>query len=86
MRTYPIPEILSGTHDGEEWALAAILGDRVVALLYIADIAPALKLDATSIKEWTLTDPTDLLELQLLGAVSVGIVNVDGFTEMWQTV
>ena len=86
MHIYPIPEYLSGTYDGDEWALAAILGERVVALLYIADIAPDVPLNAESIKQWTLTDPVDLLELQLLGAVSVGTVGSNGFTEVWQTV
>lgn len=39
---YPIPEYLQDSHDGDEWALAAILGGRVVALRYISDIAPEI--------------------------------------------
>ncbi|CAM4096125.1 hypothetical protein BOTU111921_11495 [Bordetella tumbae] len=88
--TYPIPESLSDTHEGAEWALAAILGDRLVGLLYLSTVAPALveHLDTPSsefvIKRWVQTAPADLRELQALGDVSAGIVTEDGFEARWQ--
>lgn len=90
MATYPLPESLSDTHDGDEWAIAAILGGRVVALRYLADVAPSLTkhLGAPSaefvIKRWVQTAPADLRELQALGDVSAGIVTEDGFEARWQ--
>lgn len=81
---YPIPEYLQDTHDGDEWAIAAILGGRVVALRYIADIAPEIELIESAIKQWLARDPIDLHELQALGDVSVGIVTSDGFEASWR--
>lgn len=89
MANYPIPEYLQDSHDGDEWAIAAILEGRVVALRYISDIAPELLpfLDTTSaefvIKRWVQKAPTDLSELQALGNVSAGIVTAEGFNERW---
>lgn len=90
MTTYPIPEYLDQIRHGDEWAIAAILLGRVVALLYISNVAPDLveHLDTPSaefvIKRWVQTAPADLLELQALGNVSAGIVTADGFEERWE--
>jgi hypothetical protein len=87
MSRYPIPEYLINSSDGNEWAIAAILESRVVALLYLEDIAPdaARYMDTPSaefvIRRWAQGKPKDLLELQALGPVSVGMVTVDGFVE-----
>ncbi|MBO9356887.1 hypothetical protein GG851_23100 [Bordetella petrii] len=90
MKTYPIPESMCDMHDGDEWALAAILGERVVALRYLADIAPRAIVDQLnevtaefSIRQWLRKKPMELHELQALGEVSVGIVSSDGFGEAW---
>jgi len=89
MSTYPLPEYLSDFHDGNEWAIAAIMGSRVVALLYVADITPeiARHLDTPAaefvIKRWAQSSPTDLLELRQLGDVSAGIVSAEGFSKHW---
>lgn len=89
MATYPIPEYLQDSHDGDEWAVAAILEGRVVALVYLADIAPELcgHVDAPSaefmIKQWARKAPDDLQQLQQLGAVTAGVVTSDGFRERW---
>lgn len=87
MATYPIPEYLQDSHDGDEWAIAAILGGRVVALRYISDIAPEItqflggKAAGFAFRRWIGSEPTELRELQALGPVSVGIVGADGFLE-----
>jgi hypothetical protein len=89
MITYPIPEYLAGSHEGNEWAIAAILEKRVVALLYIADLAPDIThyLDSSSaefvIKRWVQTNPKDAMALQALGNVSAGLVTANGFTKRW---
>ena len=84
MATYPIPESLSDTYDGAEWTIAAILGGRVVALLYLADIAPEIASEETAIRNWTLTKPLSVRELQALGEVSAGLVSAEGFEERWR--
>ncbi|WP_415818797.1 hypothetical protein [Bordetella tumbae] len=80
---YPIPESLQDSHDGDEWAIAAILDGRVVALRYISDIAPQIALEAQPITEWLYSDPLELRELQALGPVGVGLVGPDGFELQW---
>jgi len=81
----PYTGCLSDSHDGDEWAIAAILGERVVALRYLTDVTPSVALKESTIKEWLSSNPIDLRELQALGPVSVGIVNGDGFAALWQT-
>ncbi|OZI57684.1 hypothetical protein [Bordetella genomosp. 4] len=81
---YSIPESLQDSHDGEEWAIATILGGRVVALRYLADVAPDLELIEPAIKEWLASNPIELRELQALGPVSVGVVGVQGFDQRWR--
>jgi len=90
MKIYPLPESMCDTHDGDEWALAAILGGRVVALRYLSDIAPSTvvaQLNESSaefsIRQWLRKEPMELCGLRALGAVSTGIVSSDGFTETW---
>lgn len=87
---YPLPESLSDTHDGDEWAIAAILGGRVVALLYLTDIAPELgsHVGAPSaefmIRQWARKGKADFLQLRALGNVSAGIVGSGHFEERWR--
>jgi len=82
---YPLPESLSDTHDGDEWAIAAILGGRVVALRYISDIAPGVPLRPLAIKDWLQHDEHLLHEMRGLGSLGVGLVNSDGFQLRWLT-
>jgi len=79
MTTYPIPEYLQDSHDGDEWAIAAILSRRVVALRYIADIAPEIELTESTIRQWLDGGPIELRELQALGPVSLGVIGSGGF-------
>jgi hypothetical protein len=81
---YPIPEYLHDSHDGDEWAIAAILGGRVVALRYISDIAPEIELDETAIRKWLDSQPIDMRELQALGDVHAGTINSDGLNARWK--
>lgn len=83
MAAYPIPEYLQDTHDGDEWAIAAILAGRVVALRYISDIAPEIELTESAIREWLDSNPLDLRELRALGMVSLGMVGTGGFLSKW---
>lgn len=90
MPTYPIPECLADSHDGDEWAIAAIMAGRVVALYYIADVAPHIpgQYDDPEaeflIRQWLRKDPMHLRELQALGNVSAGIVGSGHFEERWR--
>ncbi|CAM3873642.1 hypothetical protein [Bordetella tumulicola] len=90
MKIYPIPESVCDTHDGDEWALAAILGERVVALRYLSDTAPRAIVDQLneaepefSIRQWLRKEPMALCELRALGDVSAAVVSSDGFAEVW---
>ncbi|CAM4226356.1 hypothetical protein [Bordetella muralis] len=84
MATYPIPEYLQDSHDGDEWAIVAILGGRVVALRYISDVAPEIGLTESAIGQWLDRNPLELRELKALGSVSAGIVTADGFEVQWE--
>lgn len=90
MTTCPIPEYLDTLRRGDEWAIAAVLADRAVALLYLSDVAPDLTeyLGTPSaeftIKRWVQRAPADLLELKALGDVYAGTVGVDGFEMHWK--
>lgn len=85
-----MPEYLQDSHDGDEWAVASILEGRVVALLYLSDIAPELgsHVDAPSaefmIRQWARKATDDLRQLQQLGTVSAGAVTTDEFAERRQ--
>lgn len=86
---YPIPESIYAS-DEPEWAIAAVLGDRVVALLHLADIAPTLvpHLDTISaefhVKQWARKATPDFQQLQALGDVSAGVLTTDGFEAHWR--
>ena len=90
MKTYPIPECFVKTCQDDDWAIAAILLDRAVALLYLSEIAPELgaHVDAPSsefmIKQWARKATPDFLELQALGEVSVGVITANGFEARWK--
>jgi len=92
MKIYPLPEAVCDSHCGDEWALAAIRGERVVALSYLSDIAPPAVIDQLhgtaaefSVRQWLRKEPMALCELRALGDVSVGIVSSDGFAEALTT-
>ena len=42
MTVYPIPDALAGQYHGAGYALAASVGGQLVALRYLADLAPEL--------------------------------------------
>lgn len=85
MEIYPIPEYLQDSHDGDEWALAAILNDRVVALDYLADLSPELMefLNTPAwqfiVHRWARNSTPELRQLQGLGRVAAGVVTAAGF-------
>lgn len=90
MTPYAIPESLIDTHDGPEWASAALMGNRVVALLYLSDIAADLarnvEIPAAELlfRRWAHESAPDFLHLQALGDVSAGLVTAEGFIEHWR--
>ena len=89
MATYPLPESISDTHDDDEWAIAAILNGRVVALHYLADVAPEIvgqniPETESAIRERFGQSPREVTELQALGKVHAGIVTGDGFESKWK--
>lgn len=76
-----ITDAVAHQYHGAGWALAAIVGGEVVAIRYIADIAPEIdeQLDTDHasffIRQW-LNAPAaapHVRELQALGSVSVGM-------------
>lgn len=92
MNVYPIPDTLASAYQGAGYALAAVAGGQLVALRYIADLAP--QLDDTlaeggrpardAVQDWIGSDdaaPT-VRELQALGAVSVGMCSAWEFVEL----
>lgn len=88
--THQISESLSTSHDDAEWAIAAILNDRVVALLYLTDIEPNLAqyLDTAAaelmVRQWAGKATPDFQQLRMLGDVSAGVVTADGFEARWK--
>ena len=92
MTVYPIPDILAGQYRGAGYALAAIAGGRIVALRYVADVAPALDetlceggaIARQVVQRWISSDaagPT-VRELQALGQVRVGMCSAWEFVEL----
>lgn len=92
MKTYPIPETLASAYHGAGYALAAIVGDQLVALRYVEDLAPELgdvlaeggTASRQAVQEWIVSDaagPT-VRELQALGDVSVGMCGSWEFVEL----
>lgn len=92
MSTYPIPESLADQYHGAGYALAASVGGQLVALRYIADVAPelddALAEGGTSARAavlgWIGSDAAGpaVRELQALGEVSVGMCSAWEFVEL----
>ena len=92
MSTYPIPEALAAHHHGAGYALAAVVRWQLVALRYIADVAPELD-DAlgegsstarAAVHAWIGSDaagPT-VRALQARGEVSVGMCSAWEFVEL----
>ena len=90
MTVYPLSDFYSSIRQGDEWAIAAILGDRAVALLYLSDVAPELgpHLGQPSwefmVKQWARKATPDLQQLQALGDVHAGVVTGEGFESRWK--
>jgi hypothetical protein len=92
MTAYPIPAPLASTYHGAGYALAAIMGSQLVALRYLADVAPELadvlaeggRIARQAATAWIASDaagPT-VRELQALGHVSVGMCSAWEFVEL----
>lgn len=92
MKTYPIPEATASQYHGAGYALAATAGGQLVALRYLADIAPELDEPLTeggqtaraAVQNWIKSDaagPT-VRELQALGQVHVGMCSAWEFCEL----
>ncbi|CAM3747854.1 hypothetical protein [Bordetella tumulicola] len=90
MATYPIPEYFSEIRLDDEWAIAAVLHDQAVALLYLSDVAPEISeyLDTPSwefaVRRWAQKATPDFQQIQALGDVVAGIVTGEGFEERWR--
>ncbi len=93
MKVFKITESLASQYHGAGWAMAAITGGQVVALRYIADVAPARVADAVAdggaharffMRQWIVTDEAApvVRELQALGQVSVGMCSAWEFCEL----
>lgn len=92
MKTYPIPDNLAGQYHGAGYALAAVTGGQLVALRYVADLAPDLDDVLTeggaparqAVQRWIGSDAAGpaARELQALGEVSVGMCSAWEFVEL----
>lgn len=93
MNVYKITDALASQYHGAGWALAAIAGGQVVALRYIADVAPDTVADAVAeggphaaffVRQWLATAEAGpvVRELQALGQVSVGLCSAWEFCEL----
>jgi len=92
MNTYQIPESIYAQYQGAGWALAAMTGGQLVAIRYIADLAPGLSSDLIeggsaarqAVQEWIASDAAApaVRELQALGEVSVGMCSCGEFVEL----
>lgn len=82
MATYPIPQTLAGQYRGAGLALAAVTGGHVVALRYLAEVAPPEVADALAeggqhaaffARQWLGTAEAGpvVREMQALGEVRV---------------
>lgn len=92
MKTYHIPEATASQYHGAGYALASTTGGQLVALRYLADIAPELDEPLTeggqtaraAVQNWIKSDaagPT-VRELQALGQVHVGMCSAWEFCEL----
>lgn len=92
MKTYPIPENLASQYHGAGWALAASVNGQLVALRYIANVAPDLdeglaeggSQARAAVQAWIASDAAGpaVRELQALGQVSVGMCSSWEFVEL----
>ena len=92
MKTYPIPDAIASQYRGAGYALAASAGGQLVALRYLADVAPDLdeplaeggQTDRAAVQSWIKSDAaaTAVRELQALGQVHVGMCSAWEFCEL----
>ena len=92
MNVFPVPDQLAGAYHGAGYALAASVGGALVALRYVADVAPELE-DAlvdggaaalAAVQRWMASDAAGpaVRELQALGDVHVGMCSSWEFVEL----
>lgn len=91
MTVYPIPDALASAYRGAGYALAATSAGQLVALRYLADLAPELDDDLAeggataraAAQRWIGTDAAGpaVRELQALGQVHVGMCSAWEFVE-----
>ncbi|MBS0414358.1 MAG: hypothetical protein JSR68_08295 [Proteobacteria bacterium] len=92
MKTYPIPDTMSSQYHGAGYALAATVSGQLVALRYLADVAPELDevladgghTARAAVQRWIASDAAGaaVRELQALGAVHVGMCSAWEFVEL----
>lgn len=93
VKVYKISESLASQYHGAGWVLAAIAGGQVVALRYVADVAPPQIADHITeggpharffVGQWVQTAEAGpvVRELQALGQVSVGMCSSWEFVEL----
>ena len=92
MKTHPIPDTLAGQYHGAGYALAATAGGQLVALRYLADLAPELDealaeggdVARQAAQRWIASDAAGpaVRELQALGNVNVGMCSAWEFCEL----
>lgn len=76
MTIYSIPQTLAHQYHGAGYALAAITGGQVVALVYLADALPDFDPDTPGALPRALDDPKlgpTVRQLSALGQLSVGM-------------
>ena len=92
VNVYPIPDTIASQYHGAGYALAASVGGQIVALRYLADVAPELD-DALAeggsaargvAVRWLASDaPGPIVrELQALGKVHAGMCSAWEFVEL----
>lgn len=92
MTVYPIPDTLATQYHGAGYALAATASGQLVALRYLADVAPELdeplseggQTARAAVQSWIKSDSaaTAVRELQALGKVRVGMCSSWEFVEL----
>lgn len=92
MKTYPIPDATASQYRGADYALAASAGGQLVALRYLADLAPELDAPLSeggavarqAAQRWIASDAAGpaVRELQALGDVHVGMCSSWEFVEL----
>ena len=92
MTVYPIPDTLATQYHGAGYALVATAGGQLVALRYLADVAPDLdeplaeggQTARAAVQSWIKSDAAGaaVRELQALGEVHVGMCSSWEFCEL----